>query len=208
MLCLVTDRRVLAGRALDEEAAVERMLGVIEACAGAGVDLVQIRETGLTDRRLLALVEEAIVRTRGTVARVVVNDRADIALAAGAAGVHLKDDARDPVRVRAMGPPDWLVGRSVHDAATARSAATSGVDYLVAGTAYRSASKPGRKPLGLDGLRAVVVAAAPCPVLAIGGVDVRNVREVATTGVAGVAGIRLFDTDEPGDTVAALRAAF
>ena len=208
MICLVTDRRVFAGDASDDEAGVERLLAVIEACAGAGVDLVQIRETGLTDRRLLALVEEALVRTRGTGARVVVNDRADVALAAGAAGVHLKDDARDAARIRGMGPPDWLLGRSVHDVATARAAALSGVDYLVAGTVYASESKPGREPLGLDGLRAIVVAAAPCPVLAIGGVGARNARAVAKTGAAGVAGIRLFRTDRLGDMLATLRGAF
>ena len=208
MVCLVTDRRVFAGDAHDDEAAVERLLAVIEACAGAGVDLVQIRETGLTDRRLLALVEEALVRTRGTGARVVVNDRADIALAAGAAGVHLKDDRRDAARIRGMGPSGWLVGRSVHDVATARAAASSGVDYLAAGTVYASESKPGREPLGLDGLRAIVVAAAPCPVIALGGVGAGDVRAVAKTGAAGVAGIRVFRTDRVDDTVAALRGAF
>ena len=208
MIYLVTDRRVFAADASDDGVAVERMLAVIAACAEAAVDLVQIRETGLTDRCLLALVEEALVRTRGTAARVVVNDRADIALAAGAAGVHLKDDARDVTRIRAMGPPGWLVGRSVHDAATARTAAEESLDYLVAGTVFPSASKPDRQPLGLDGLRAIVGAAAPCPVLAIGGVDASNVRGVAETGAAGIAGIRLFRADRLAESVAGLRAAF
>ena len=207
-ICLVTDRRVFGGDTSDAGVAVERMLGVIGACADGGVDLVQIRETGLTDRRLLALVREAMVRIRGTRARVVVNDRADIALAAGAAGVHLKDDARDASRIRAMGPAGWLIGRSVHDAATARAAAGGDVDYLIAGTVFASASKPGREPLGLDGLGAIVGAAAPCPVLAIGGVGVDNVREVAQAGAAGIAGIRLFRTDGVAERLTELCAAF
>ena len=207
-ICLVTDRRVLAGDTNDDGVAVERLLEVIGACSDAGVDLVQIREPGMTDRRLLALVREAVARTRGTRARVVVNDRADIALAAGAAGVHLKDDARDASRIRALGPAGWLIGRSVHDADTARAVAGGDIDYLIAGTVFTSASKPGREPLGLDGLRAIVGAAAPCPVLAIGGIGVDNVREVAQTGAAGIAGIRLFRTDGVAECVTRLRATF
>ena len=216
LICLVTDRRVLADAgAGDEDLAALQLLDVIADCADAGVDLVQIRESGLTDRRLLDLVRGAVDRTRSTPARVVVNDRSDVALAAGAAGVHLKDDERSAPRVRALGPRGWIVGRSVHDAAAARLAAESGaVDYLLAGTVFASPSKPGRKPLGLDALRGVVRAAAR-PVLAIGGVRVADGAAVAATGAAGVAGIRLFRCGSARERrmqvaarVQALRAAF
>ncbi len=209
MICLVTDRRVFASDAGDNDAAIAGMLAVIAACAAAGVDLVQIRETGLTDRQLLAMTEQAVARTDGTGTRIVVNDRSDIALAAGAAGSHLKDDTRDPARIRTLAPPGWIVGRSVHDPDTARAAAASGaIDYLIAGTLFGSASKPGRVPLGLDGLRAIVAAAAPVPVLAIGGIDAANVARVARTGAAGIAAIRLFRTDQIARVVAAIRGAF
>ena len=209
MICLVTNRRVFAGDGDEEDAAVSRMLEVIGACARASVDLVQIRESGLTDRQLLAMTAEAVARTQGTGTRIVVNDRVDIALAAGAAGCHLKDDTRDPARIRALAPRGWTIGRSVHDPDTARVAAASGaIDYLIAGTVFVSASKPNRTPLGLDGLRAVVAAAAPVPVLAIGGVDAANASGVVRTGAAGVAGIRLFRTGQIVRTVAAIRGAF
>ena len=216
LICLVTDRRVLTDAGAGDEAlATHQLLDVIADCAHAGVDLVQIREPGLADRRLLGLVRGAVDRTRATPARIVVNDRPDLALAAGAGGVHLKDDERSAARVRALGPRDWIVGRSVHDVAGARRAAASGaVDYLLVGTVFRSASKPGREALGLDALRAIVHV-SDRPVLAIGGVGVTDGAAVAATGAAGVAGIRLFRLassrarrERIADRVQALRAAF
>ena len=215
LVCLVTDRRVLADTAGDEAGAERQLLDVISDCADAGVDLVQIREPGLSDRGLLGLVRAAVDRTRATRAQVLVNDRPDVALAAGAAGVHLKDDGRSAARVRALGPRDWIVGRSVHDVAAARRAEESGaVDYVLAGTVFRSASKPGRQPLGLEALRDIVHACRR-PVLAIGGVAVADGVAVAATGAAGVAGIRLFRFDSSAERrlrlatrVQALRAAF
>ncbi len=216
LICLVTDRHVLAHAAVrDDGLWLRQLLALIADCADAGVDLVQIREPGLSDRRLLALVRGAVDRTRTTSARVVVNDRPDVALAAGAAGVHLKDDQRSAVRVRALGPADWILGRSVHDADSARRATESGaVDYLLAGTLFPTASKPGRRPLGPDALRSIV-GAVNRPVLAIGGVGVPEAAAVAATGAAGVAGIRLFRIPPGADhrtriaaRVRALRAAF
>lgn len=215
-ICLVTDRRVFADAAAGgEERAVRELLDVISDCAAAGVDLVQIREPGLADRRLLELARAAVERTGGMPTRVLVNDRPDVALAAGAAGVHLKDDGRCAARVRALGPRGWLVGRSVHGADGARRAAESGaVDYLLAGTVFESASKPGRRPLGLAGLGAVA-RAFPGPVLAIGGAGAADGAALAAAGAAGVAGIRLFHVAAGADRrariaarVRALRAAF
>ena len=215
LICLVTDRRVLADAAPGREsAALAQLLEVIAGCADAGVDLVQIREPDLDDRNLLALVRGAVERTRTTTARVVVNDRPDVALAAGAAGVHLKDDGRSATRIRALGPRQWIVGRSVHDEVTARRAVDSGaVDYLLAGTVFTSASKPGRRPLGLEALRDIVRASRR-PVLAIGGVNVEEAAAVAATGASGLAGIRLFRCGPSrrrariAERVQALRAAF
>ena len=216
LICLVTDRTALTEPATAAGAwALPQLLEVIADCADAGVDLVQIREPDLDDRSLLGLVRGAVDRTRATSAHVVVNDRPDVALAAGADGVHLKDDERSVPRVRALGPRDWIVGRSVHDTPAARRAAQSrAVDYLLAGTVFVSASKPGRRPLGLDALREIVRASSR-PVLAIGGVTMKNAAYVAETGAAGVAGIRLFRCGPTGqrrawiaERVQALRAAF
>ena len=216
LICLVTDRTALAETAAEAgSVALPQLLEVIADCADAGVDLVQIREPDLHDRSLLDLVRGAVDRTRATSARVVVNDRPDVALAAGADGVHLKDDARSAARVRALGPRGWIVGRSVHDAPAARQATQAGaIDYLLAGTVFASASKPGRRPLGLDALRDIVRASSR-PVLAIGGVTADAGAAVAATGAAGVAGIRLFRCGPPrrrrariAERVQALRAAF
>lgn len=216
LICLVTDRRALTDAAIGDEArAQHQLLDVIADCADAGVDLVQVRESGLPDRALLGLARAAVDRTCSTPARVLVNDRPDVALAAGAAGVHLKDDARSAARVRSIGPREWIVGRSVHDVTAARRAeASDAIDYLLAGTVFMSASKPGREPLGLGALGDIVRTFSR-PVLAVGGVRVTDGPAVAATGAAGVAGIRLFHFGSTAERrvriatrVQALRAAF
>lgn len=216
VICLVTDRQVLTDAVPGEDdATLERLLDVVGQCVDAGVDLVQIREAGLSDHRLVELVRRAVERARGTRARVLVNDRADIALAAGAHGVHLKDDRRSAARVRTLGPRHWIVGRSVHGLDGAlRADRSDPVDYLLAGTALATPSKPGRAPLGLHALHAIAGAVA-CPVLAIGGIGVAEARVLAATGVAGLAGIRLFraGTTQPGalsiaERLRAVREAF
>lgn len=140
---------------------------------------------------LAALVSELVAMTRGTATRVVVNDRLDVALCTGADGVHLRGDSAPPASVRALVPRGFIVGRSVHDAAEAAELGRD-VDYLLAGTVWASRSKPaGQRVMGTDGL-AAVVAAARVPVLAIGGVTVDRVSEVAAAGAAGIAAIGLF----------------
>lgn len=127
-------------------------------------------------------------------ARIVVNDRLDVALACGAAGVHLRSDSVSPGAARTLAPPGFLIGRSVHSAAEAREAAPD-ADYLIAGTVFATPSKPsGHRLLGLDGL-AAIVRSVNVPVLAIGGMTVERLSEVAATGAAGVAGIGIFLED-------------
>ena len=215
VICLVTDRRRLPAARDGDGPACDGLVELARAAAGAGIDIVQVRERGLSDRVLLRLVERIVAAVAGSGTQVVVNDRVDVALAGGAAGVHLQDDGPRPMRVRAIVPPDRLIGRSVHGPGGVRPAQrVDGLDYAVCGTVFDSASKPGRRPLGLDGL-AAVVRAAPVPVLAIGGVDAGNAVRIAGTGAAGVAAIGFF-ADACGGTgpvelagrVRALRRAF
>ena len=213
IICLVTDGRRAASR--DDEEYV-RFLG---AAAVAGVDLIQIRERGLDDRRLLSLVRGAVRAAADTGAHVIVNDRVDVALAAGAAGVHLRADSAPPERVRPIVPPGFVLGRSVHGEDEALLAATSPVDYLILGTVYPTASKPGGGPwLGLSAVERVS-RATPVPLLAIGGVTADKVGSIAAAGAAGFAAIGLFaelqkDAAEAGvdaalrTLVAELRSAF
>jgi len=171
----------------------------LDALIAAGVDLIQIREPHLPDAELFELVRAAMTRARGTSTRIVVNDRLDVARAAGADGVHLKASSVPADRVRALAPRPFLIGRSVHDAAEAARAAGEGsVDYLIFGTLFQTTSKPEDHPLtGLSGLRAAAAAASPVPVLGIGGVTLDRIRDVALTGASGIAAIGLFALPSP-----------
>jgi thiamine-phosphate diphosphorylase len=189
ILHLVTDRRRLAPGA-SEPAAESCLVEQARYAVAAGIDLIQVRERDLDARSLARLVSALLGVTRGSATRLVVNDRADIALAAGADGVHLRGDSFDARGVRAVAPSGFLIGRSVHSLSDARRAGA--VDYLIAGTVWPTDSKPGDAALlGVDGLAAVVRAAA-VPVLAIGGVTADRLPEVAGAGAAGAAAIGLF----------------
>ena len=187
VICLVTDRRRLTGPGSDD--GIEPLLSLIGQAAHAGVDLIQIRESDLEDRALEDVVRQAVALTSATSTRVVVNDRVDVALAAGAAGVHLKETSMSSERVRQLAPKGWLVGRSVHNTTEAVRVTTPPVvDYLIAGTVFETRSKPGQAPMGLNGL-AAMVHAVEVPVLAIGGVTVSRARLVGQSGAAGLAAI-------------------
>jgi thiamine-phosphate diphosphorylase len=190
IVCLVTDRRRLCEECADDDAERCLIAQLTEAVA-AGVDLLQIRERDLDARRLLALAVQAVGLTRGTSTRVIVNDRLDLALAAGADGVHLRSDSFDAEAVRRIAPREFLVGRSVHSVDEAAQAAD--VDYLIAGTVFATASKRGEavELLGESGL-ATVVAAAAVPVIAIGGITLESIPRVATARAAGFAAIGAF----------------
>lgn len=154
------------------------------------VDLIQIREPDLDAAVLLDLVRRVAARARGTGTSVVVNDRADVARAGGAQGVHVRASGPALDRVRAFGPDDWLVGRSVHAPEEVRAHQTA--DYLIFGTMFPTASKPLDAPLqGLGGLREAV-RLSQVPVLAIGGIDLARARECLEAGAAGVVAIGLF----------------
>ncbi|NOT45454.1 MAG: thiamine phosphate synthase [Acidobacteria bacterium] len=185
VICLVSERRRLASRGAT-------LPDLVAGAAAAGVHLVQVREPDLTARELSALVRRCVDAVAGTHARVVVNDRLDVALEAGAHGVHLRGTSFAARGLRALVPPGFLIGRSVHDAHEAGELGGPGdVDYIVAGTVFPTSSKPGRAAEGAGWL-AAVVAATTVPVLAIGGVTLDRVSDVARSGAAGLAAIGLF----------------
>jgi thiamine-phosphate diphosphorylase len=143
---------------------------------------------------------------------VVVNDRLDVALAARAAGVHLPGRAMPAVSVRSIVPGGFLIGRSVHSQGEAVEVERGGgCDYLVFGSVFASASKaPGHPVAGLEAL-ARVCASVRLPVLAIGGITLARVPEVARTGAAGIAAVGLFATSGElalADAIRYIKAAF
>ena len=172
---MVTDRRRLAGG--QEAQLIER----VAAAARAGVHLVQARERDLEAGPLTRLVTRLVEAVRGTRARVLVNDRFDVALAAGAHGVHLRGDSLPAVRARRMAPPAFIIGRSVRSRDEAlRAEDGGGLDYLVFGTVFETASKPGVAAAGLDAL-AELTAAVRLPVLAIGGMTPATLKPVGAS---------------------------
>jgi thiamine-phosphate pyrophosphorylase len=183
---MISDRHRLA------DPCEESLVTLVGAAARAGVHLVQIRERDLDGRALVGLVARCVRAVRGTRARVLVNDRVDVAMAAGADGVHLRGDSMPADRVRAIAPRMFLVGRSVHSAdEAARITAGGGLDYLIFGPVFATTSKPGAVPAGVGAL-ADVVAATALPVIAIGGITEATAGEVEAAGAAGVAAIGLF----------------
>jgi len=157
---------------------------VTEAVAG-GVDMVQLRDRDLPSGELLELARELKRVTRGK-ALIVVNDRVDIAQAIEADGIELPENGL-PTRVaRNLIGRYSVVGRSVHDAAAAKQAQADGVEFVVAGTIYKTASKPDAKPQG-TGIIAEITKDSSLPVLAIGGITADKVSEVIKAGAAGVA---------------------
>ena len=182
------------------------MLEQARRAVDAGVDVIQVRERDLDAASLAALVSGVLAITRGSATRVVVNDRLDVALACVADGVHLRGDSIGIADARRIAPAGFLVGRSVHSESEA--AASGEADYVIAGTVFDTASKPGVVScLGLDGLRAIA-RASRVPVLAIGGVTADRLPGIAATGAAGIAAIGLFAHGSLVDLVAHARAAF
>jgi thiamine-phosphate pyrophosphorylase len=171
---------------------VDELVARAAAAVRAGVDVIQVRERDLPDRDLAALVRTIVAAAAGTPTRVLVNDRADIAIVAGAAGVHLRGDSAPASRVRAMAPEGFLIGRSVHSLAEVDSAAHEGADYLLFGTVFPSEGKPDGHPVaGVDVLRQAC-ARSSLPVIAIGGMNEARVAEIRDVGAAGFAAVGLF----------------
>lgn len=212
MICLVTDRRRVSAGA----DAIDRVVELVTSAARAGVDLIQVRERDLHARDLVAMVDRCMKGVEGTRSRVLVNDRADVALATGAHGVHLRADSISAARVRSIFPAGSIVGRSVHGAEEAMAVAREGgVDYLIFGTLFETASKDtGHRLAALDELTAVS-GSVGLKVLAIGGMTIERAALVRRAGAAGIAAIGLFippggqDPDEHVQTVVhALRRMF
>lgn len=161
----------------------------LHALAAAGIGIVQLREKDLGDRDLYELAGLARAALPPPI-RLVVNGRVDIALAAGADGVHLPADGVPVAAVRARFGPGVLIGCSTHRIEEVEQSRGDGADYVTFGPVYDSPGKG--PPTGLSELRRA--AAAGVPVYALGGVTLERFRELAGAGAAGVAAIRLFQT--------------
>lgn len=191
ILCLVTDRRRL-GTALGAQPGefTELLRVQVAAAAAAGIDYVQVREPDLEARELIDLVRGLIAALGGSSTKLLVNDRVDVALAARASGVHLKEASFLPDQVRALVPKGFVISCAVHTSASA--IARKSADLLLAGTVMPTASKRPVEYLDRAGLEAIVRAAAGTPVLGIGGLDLPSIPLLADSCADGMAAIGAF----------------
>jgi thiamine-phosphate pyrophosphorylase len=172
-------------------------LNQISAAVAAGVDLIQIREKQLTTRVLVELVTAAAELTRGTKTRLLVNDRADVAAGAGAAGVHLTARSLDAATIRETFGDKLVIGVSTHVLSEARAARDQEADFIVFGPVFETESKLSfGSPVGLQKLSEAVHQLRDFPVLALGGVSLQNAADCLMAGAAGIAGISIFDPPE------------
>jgi thiamine-phosphate pyrophosphorylase len=171
----------------------------LDAVLGAGVDIVQLREKGLEAAEELALLEVFAQACRRHGRLLAVNDRADIALAAGADVLHLgQDDLPVPAARRILGP-DPLIGRSSHSPAQSDAAAAEpGVDYFCAGPLWTTPTKPGRPATGLSLPEHVARTGAARPWFAIGGISLDRLGEVLAAGATRVVVVRaITEAEDP-----------
>jgi thiamine-phosphate pyrophosphorylase len=182
--------------------------GLAEALVEAGARLLQVRAKRLGDRALCALAREVVAAAHAGGARVVVNDRPDVARIAGADGVHVGQEDMPAADVRRLMPAPALVGLSTHDASQIRSAPTGVLDYVAIGPVFATFSKAVPGPVvGLEGV-AAARASTSLPLIAIGGITRANAASVVEAGADGVAVIsELMTAGDPGRAFRALAAA-
>lgn len=194
-LYLVCDLRP-GGRALRD---------VLAAALDGGVDVVQLRDKGATRAELLSGAQTARALCDATGALLIVNDHPDLVAPAGADGCHVGQDDMEVAAARELAGPQALVGQSTHFPDEISDAVEA--DYIGVGPVYKTPTKPGRHPVGVELVRYASFH-APAPFFAIGGIDAATVRDVVAAGARRVAVVRaITEADDPAAAAAALKAA-
>ena len=197
-LMLVTDRHAIGERDLRP---------IVGAALRGGVDVVQLREKDMATRDLLELASDLREITQQAKAKLLINDRIDIALAVGADGVHLPTNSFAIEDARRLLGPTKLIGVSTHSGDQAIEAEQRGADYVVFGPVFATPSKlQYGPPVGLDALRETSEAVS-VPLLAIGGIDADGSAQARAAGARGVAVIRaILCDDDPKNAASRLLA--
>jgi thiamine-phosphate diphosphorylase len=176
-LYAILDRSMSAGRDLPS---------LLDAVLGGGGRLVQLREKTLPLAQLLPLAQHLARRCREVGALFIVNDRADLALAVGADGLHVGQGDLPARRAREILQPGMILGVSTHDLEQARRAVADGADYVAVGSIYPTSTKSGFQLVGLDLIRRVR-SEVPVPLVGIGGITAENAGAVLAAGADAVA---------------------
>ncbi|MBF8272713.1 MAG: thiamine-phosphate synthase [Magnetococcales bacterium] len=185
-LLLITDRHVTPD-----------LLPVIVQAVLGGVDHVLLREKDLNDQQLAPLATRILQILAGTPARLLISGRPHLALAIGAAGVHLPQNSLSIAQTRAILGSDKMIGRSCHDALSAKQACAQGADYITLSPLFSTPSHPQTPPLGLKKFTEIC-RNLDRPVLALGGINADNIHLAMTAGASGVALIRgILDQENP-----------
>ena len=203
LLYLVTDRLSLPGENKDRS-----LIDLLIRAAKAGIDLIQIREKDLTGRALFELVKASIAAVRPFGAKVLVNDRIDIAMATGADGVHLPSNSIPVDVARRVIGTNRLLGVSTHSSEEVKRAEHEGADFVVYGPVFSTVSKlKYGDPVGLESL-GQIAAGTELPVIAIGGITEANYDRPLQKGAAGIAAIGMFaKTDSVTELVRRLKSS-
>jgi thiamine-phosphate pyrophosphorylase len=186
-----------------------RLLLLIKAAVTAGIQLIQIREKNMNARTLCELTSRASALTRGTNTKLLVNDRADIARVAGADGVQLTSQSVTADVIRRSFGSDFLIGVSTHSLDEAQRAREQGADFVVFGPVFETESKKAfGQPQGIEKLSELAAKVDPLPVIAIGGISLKNAAECLRAGASGIAAIRLYqDAKDLSEIVTAVNLA-
>jgi len=199
-LIVITDRRLASPRSIFD---------VVLAALEAGAPAVQLRDKEATSRELYEQALRLREMTDRHGALLFVNDRLDVALAAGADGVHLGPDDLPIAAARRIAPPHFLIGASTDDPAAAIRAADNGADYIGCGSVFGTTTKAeaAGERIGPEGV-AAVARASPVPVIAIGGVTADTATQLAGTGIAGIAAVgAIMTANDPAGAVRSLLGA-
>jgi thiamine-phosphate pyrophosphorylase len=208
IIYLITDGN-LTNRSVSTRS-YKQTLDLITAAVSAKISLIQIREKQLSARNLYSLVQQAASITNNTETKLLVNDRADIALATNANGVHLTTVSLRTTIIRQSFPESFIIGVSTHSLAEAQTARDEGADFAVFGPVFDTISKRAYgAPVGLEKLKETTRALAPFPILALGGISLENVAKTFQCGASGIAAISLLnDASNLAEKVQAIRRDF
>lgn len=190
-ICIITKGEATADNFSQKR---REILEIIDLAVEEKIQLVQLREKNLSSRLLFGLAVEAAAITIGSRTRLLISDRADIALAARADGVHLTANSVSARVIRNSFPANFVIGVSTHTLDDVLKASHEGADFAVFGPVFQTPNKGG--PAGLAMLSEVCKKVKPFPVLALGGINESNCQSALEAGAAGIAAIRSLN-DRP-----------